>query len=98
MAYKSDIVDAVNQCQQESSFAELVVMPVVDTVHHDLEFDPIMVNAYDVHCDRSAAKLIHKPDDTVARIGSTICLTATFSGWPEPSVTWYRAVSIILCV
>lgn len=38
--------------------------------------------------------LIRGPDDCIALIGGTVCLTVEYGGFPEPAVKWLRAVSI----
>lgn len=54
----------------------------------------ITQQAFKPIADVPAHLIIRGPDDVVALIGGTVCLTVTYGGYPKPSVKWLRAVSL----
>lgn len=46
--------------------------------------------------DESPARVTQGPKDATALRGDSVSLTALYSGFPEPTVRWLRAVSFVL--
>jgi len=44
--------------------------------------------------DESPARVTQGPKDATALRGDSVSLTALYSGFPEPTVRWLRAVSL----
>lgn len=91
---------------QVSSYTDLAVLPAVSHVDVIESVNDSEEKQEEVEVEAEENKeeeqiedpvcIIRTPEDCTALIGGTVILVAEFTGYPEPTVSWLRAVSKLL--
>lgn len=76
------MISAADVRIQDIKCAYLSVLPIID---HNTRYNI-----------ESAPRFIRGPSDGIALAGNTVTLDAYFEGYPEPEITWLRAVIKLL--